>query len=116
LSKFENKLCNSKGKSHDGCGHSGSTFLYNQIQPDWDACPRSKSQVEVVEKDLIDQVIDDHVKKHSTRLVENMTRGDVREMITEYVKRMEAERKPCDYCVSYKKNSHDYCGHCGRKL
>ena len=95
LSKFENRLCD-KVNGANTCTLNGGGW--KQVTSIWEVCPVPSQQVEVkvevIEKDLVDQVIDNHFPSISTPYMEGVTRQDFREIIDEYVKRVEAERKP----------------------
>ena len=110
-SKFANGLCG-RVLERESCSHGA----YAQCHIKWETCAISSQQVEVIEKDLVDQIIDWYYKGITTEPLTYVTRGDIREIITEYVKRLEAEKKPCDYCTPHKELSYHYCGNCGRKL
>ena len=88
LSKFANKLCGRCfGNRCDACN-------LMQDKTGWETCAIPSQQVEVVEKDLIDQVVDSLWESDfpSSPLPKGRDRDIFRKLLTNYVKRLEAER------------------------
>ena len=103
-SKFANKLCKRCfGNRCDACN-------LMQDKTGWEVCAIPSQQVEVIEKDMLDEIVDKYYNMDGM-----VFKTAARAVAIEYVKRLEAEKKPCKNCWVYSRTRH-YCADCGRKL
>jgi len=111
-SKFANKLCGKRRctcqNNVTGCGVNAD---YTQLTDGWETCAIPSQQVEVIEKDMLDEIVDKYYNMDGM-----VFKKAARAVAIEYVKRLEAEKKPCEQCVPYHDSGYNYCSDCGRKL
>jgi len=112
-SKFANKLCKRCfGNRCDACN-------LMQDKTGWEVCAIPSQQVEVVEKHLVDQVVDDYYNGAivNDKVLPYITRNGLKEIVELSIKRLESEKKPCEWCEDLTKgHAGNYCCMCARKL